>query len=150
MSDHEIAMIASWADNGGPRGNPADMPPPRQFASQNEWSIGTPDLIVSSPVRKVDAVAADFQGDVDPSPIGLPEERYVKAVRLGEVTGSLETQLRRLAAGDPFDFEGEDNPEHSATTGAARSRLLASASMISPTMASCGRSWLSTVMSALA
>jgi type II secretory ATPase GspE/PulE/Tfp pilus assembly ATPase PilB-like protein len=39
------------------------------------------------------------------------DERFVKAVRLGEVTGTLEIQLRRLAAGDPFDFDGEDKPE---------------------------------------
>ena len=28
LSDDEIAKIAWWADNGAPRGNPADMPPP--------------------------------------------------------------------------------------------------------------------------
>jgi hypothetical protein len=50
LSDDEIAMIARWAEAGAPRGNPADMPPPRQFADQDKWSIGTPDLIVSSPV----------------------------------------------------------------------------------------------------
>jgi RNA polymerase sigma factor (sigma-70 family) len=39
-------------------------------------------------------------------------EEYVKAVRLGEVTGTLEIQLQRLAAREPFDFEGDDNLEH--------------------------------------
>ena len=29
LSDEEIAKIAKWADSGAPRGNPADMPPPR-------------------------------------------------------------------------------------------------------------------------
>ena len=32
LSDDEIAMIAKWADSGAPRGNPADMPPPRVYA----------------------------------------------------------------------------------------------------------------------
>src|SRR5262245_23654960 len=32
LSDDEIAMIGRWADNGAPQGNPADMPPPIQFA----------------------------------------------------------------------------------------------------------------------
>src|SRR5712692_6509236 len=32
LSDDEIAMIAKWADSGAPRGNPADLPPPRQWA----------------------------------------------------------------------------------------------------------------------
>ena len=31
LSDEEVAMIAKWADAGAPRGNPADMPAPRQY-----------------------------------------------------------------------------------------------------------------------
>jgi hypothetical protein len=85
LIDEEIAKIAAWADNGGPRGNPADMPPPRQFADTTEWRIGKPDLIISSPVRTVQAVGADFQGDVTPTPVGLTEDRFVKAVEVREV-----------------------------------------------------------------
>ena len=36
LSDEEIAKIAAWADNGAPRGNPADMPPPLTFADAND------------------------------------------------------------------------------------------------------------------
>src|SRR6266496_2037460 len=46
LSDDEIATIAKWADSGAPRGNPADMPPPKVYADHNAWAIGTPDLIV--------------------------------------------------------------------------------------------------------
>src|SRR5215510_373921 len=45
LSDQEIATIAAWVDNGAPRGNPADMPPPRVFTDVNAWGIGEPDLI---------------------------------------------------------------------------------------------------------
>ena len=31
LSDAEIALIGRWVDAGAPRGNPADLPPPRQF-----------------------------------------------------------------------------------------------------------------------
>jgi mono/diheme cytochrome c family protein len=31
LSDQEIATISTWVDSGAPRGNPADMPPPRKF-----------------------------------------------------------------------------------------------------------------------
>src|SRR5215467_10051984 len=48
LSDEEIAMVAKRVDDGAPRGNPADMPPPRQFADARVWSIGTPDLILKS------------------------------------------------------------------------------------------------------
>src|SRR6266446_4677005 len=30
-SEEELAKIAKWADTGAPRGNPADMPPPRKW-----------------------------------------------------------------------------------------------------------------------
>src|SRR5579862_6007225 len=31
LSDAEIATIVKWVDSGAPRGNQADMPPPRKF-----------------------------------------------------------------------------------------------------------------------
>ena len=49
LSDEEIAKIARWADSGAPRGNPADMPPPRKWEDAGTWSIGAPDLIVKLP-----------------------------------------------------------------------------------------------------
>ena len=85
LTDGEIAKIASWADSGAPRGNPADAPPPRQFPSGADWSFGTPDLVVSSPVRTIKAVEADFQGDIGVTRTGLTEDRYIKAVEVREV-----------------------------------------------------------------
>src|SRR5947207_14710030 len=49
LSDQEIATIVKWVDNGSPQGNPADMPPPRQFKEANAWQIDQPDLIVTLP-----------------------------------------------------------------------------------------------------
>jgi mono/diheme cytochrome c family protein len=85
LSDEEIAKIASWVDNGAPRGNPADMPAARQFADAGAWTIGTPDLIVSSPVITVKPVAPDLQADIGIVPVGLTEDRYVKAVQVREI-----------------------------------------------------------------
>jgi hypothetical protein len=85
LTDAEIATIAAWVDAGAPRGNPADMPPPRQYASTAGWTIGKPDLIVSSPAKTVEAVAADWFGALDPVPTGLTEDRYIKAVEIKEV-----------------------------------------------------------------
>jgi hypothetical protein len=85
LSDEEIARIAKWVASGAPQGNPNDMPPLRQFADREQWSIGTPDLIVSSPVHVLKAVAPDYFGPLDPSPTGLTEDRYIKAVEFREV-----------------------------------------------------------------
>jgi hypothetical protein len=49
LSDQQIETIARWVDAGAPRGNPAEMPPPRQFDDADRWHIGKPDLIVAMP-----------------------------------------------------------------------------------------------------
>lgn len=85
LSDAEIAAIAKWADNGAPRGNPADMPPPRQFADTTAWAIGTPDVIVKTNEILVKANSPDWWGEIPSVPIGLTEDRYVAAMEIKEV-----------------------------------------------------------------
>ncbi len=85
LSADEISMVARWVDSGAPRGNPADMPPPIQWADADEWTIGEPDLIVSSPRMVAPAVSADYHDELGPVPTGLTEDRYIKAVEVKEV-----------------------------------------------------------------
>ena len=47
LSDDEVAMIAAWADNRMPEGDPAHLPAPREFDDSGEWTI-RPDLVVRS------------------------------------------------------------------------------------------------------
>src|SRR5690349_9112216 len=80
LSDAEIATIAAWVDAGAPRGNPADMPPPRTFDDLDRWHIGKPDLIVTMPKPVTVAPEgpdwwANYVADT-----GLTEDRYIKAV----------------------------------------------------------------------
>jgi mono/diheme cytochrome c family protein len=85
LSDEEIAKIGTWVDSGAPQGNPADMPPPRQFADSNVWSIGTPDLIVSSPLITVKAEGSDFHDPyLGASPTGLTKDRWIAAIEARE------------------------------------------------------------------
>jgi hypothetical protein len=80
LTDEEIATIAAWADAGAPRGNPADMPPPPTFPDDEQWHIGTPDLIVEIPKEHVvPAEGADLWIDYI-AKSGLTEDRYLKAV----------------------------------------------------------------------
>ena len=80
LSDDEIATIVRWVDSGAPRGNPADMPPPRDFARLYEWQVGEPDWIVSIPEPYVVAPEApDWFGRLE-SPTGLTEDRWIKSV----------------------------------------------------------------------
>src|SRR5580658_8928440 len=59
LSDQEIATLVKWADSGAPKGDPADMPPPRKFDDEAQWHI-RPDLILKLPKDiVVPAQAAD-------------------------------------------------------------------------------------------
>ena len=82
LSDDEIALIARWVDAGAPRGNPADLPPPRDFG--DGWEIGEPDLIVRTPSVTMPAAAPDRWGALAPVPLGLTEDRHVSAMQVKE------------------------------------------------------------------
>jgi hypothetical protein len=85
LGDEEIATITAWADNGAPQGNPADMPPPKQFPPVGAWSLGTPpDLIVSSPTWTVRSVGGDTYPDIGSTPTGLREDRWIKSFEVRE------------------------------------------------------------------
>ena len=85
LSAAEVAKVAKWADSGAPRGNPADMPPARQWSDGNAWRIGTPDLIVKGKDIVVKANSPDWWGEIEPVAIPLDEDRYVSAVEIREV-----------------------------------------------------------------
>ena len=85
LTEEEIEKIAVWADNGAPLGNPADLPPPLQFAGEDEWTIGEPDLIIESPEIVVPAAAPDKWTSLGTVPIGLDVDRYVAAVEVKEI-----------------------------------------------------------------
>lgn len=80
LTDEEIATIAAWADEGAPRGNPQDLPPPPTFPDDEQWHIGTPDLIVEIPKEHVvPAEGSDLWIDYI-AKSGLTGDRYLKAV----------------------------------------------------------------------
>src|SRR5688500_19985153 len=85
LSDEEVAKIAKWADSGAPRGNMADMPPPRTWPDGASWHAGEPDLIVESPEILVKANTPDWWGEFTPTKLPITEDRYVKSVELRDV-----------------------------------------------------------------
>jgi hypothetical protein len=86
LTDEEIALITKWASSGSPQGTPADLPAPRAFEDENSrWTLGEPDLIVSTPEVTVKAGAPDYWGELTPAPTGLTEDRWVKSVEIREV-----------------------------------------------------------------
>src|SRR5262245_38468223 len=104
LSDEEIAKIAAWADNGAPRGTSADLPAPLQFVDSNAWTIGKPDLIVSTPAVHMKAVNPDWWGNAGFGDTGLTEDRYVSAVEIKEVNDTQHTASATTTVGGLFIF----------------------------------------------
>ena len=112
LSDGEIAMVAAWVDNGAPRGDPADMPPPRVFPDAASWQIGEPDLIVRYPTVPVPAEGPDMFGSVY-SPLEIEEDRYIQAIQHRPV-GEGSTRVVHHALSFVVDLE-EDTQMPSAS-----------------------------------
>ena len=113
LSDDEIATIVDWVDAGAPRGNPADAPPPREFADRDQWHTGEPDWIVPIPEPfVVPAEGANWWGDLF-SDTGLTEDRWIKAVETKPsaegfpVVHHAVTRLQESADAEEGDFLNE-------------------------------------------
>jgi hypothetical protein len=103
LNDRDIATIMAWVDAGAPEGNPADMPPPKQFADGEQWLIGKPDLIVSLPRDVIVAAKAPDQWPdilVDPK---LTEDRYIKGVQIIPMKGFPVIHHIRTSIVEPSD-----------------------------------------------
>jgi hypothetical protein len=85
LTDDQIQTFVQWADAGAPLGNPADMPPAKKWANDNEWQaakdLGQPDLVVKSEPYTMAAHHQDVWWR-PASNIGLTEPRWVKAVEI--------------------------------------------------------------------
>ena len=85
LSDDQIGTITQWVDSGAPFGDAKDMPPPRQWPTDNEWQaaklLGQPDLVMTSapytmPPQHQDAWFRPL------SAIPVTEPRWVRAVEM--------------------------------------------------------------------
>jgi hypothetical protein len=117
LSDEEIATIVNWVDGGAPMGNPADMPPPRQFADTTEWQIGKPDLVVRYPAHEVPKAGPDLFGSLYTN-LDLKEDRYIRAIQTRPVgPGSRRVVHHALSyAVDPSE-DTQSNGDDSASDG---------------------------------
>jgi len=85
LSDEQIAAIVKWVRGGTPEGDPAAMPPPLVFDDSGGWTLGEPDLILSTEEFMVAGDAPDWWGDIQSIPTGLTEDRYVASVEIREI-----------------------------------------------------------------
>jgi hypothetical protein len=81
LSDGQIATIAKWVDSGAPQGDPADLPKPLEFANENTWFLGQPDLTVTTDEFKMYPKGSDWWIDQFGELI-VPEDRWIKAMEI--------------------------------------------------------------------
>lgn len=112
LTARERATLIAWVEQGTPEGDPAKLPPPREWPEG--WTIGEPDAIFAMPepyTVKADGALPYQRFRVE---TGFTEEKWVKAIELmpGErsVIHHIIVYLRDAARGDGFE-----NMEHFAS-----------------------------------
>lgn len=81
MTPREKELIGRWSEQGAPEGDPKRAPSPPKYPPDG-WRLGTPDLVVSMPQGfPVPATGPDIYRSFV-LPVGLPEDRWVKAVEM--------------------------------------------------------------------
>ena len=109
LTDQEIATIVKWVDSGAPKGDPADMPPPRKFDNGNTWHMGQPDVIVQLPKDiVVPAQGADKWIDVVVD-AGLNEDRYIQGIEILPLKGFRSVHHVTTAMKHEDDSDDGDN-----------------------------------------
>lgn len=85
LTDEEIETIVTWVMNGMPEGDPADMPPPVEFPTGEDFQtseiLGEPDLIIYTKPFDVPASGNDLWWRPR-VPTGLTKDRYVRATEV--------------------------------------------------------------------
>jgi mono/diheme cytochrome c family protein len=86
LTDDELEAVLAWIDAGAPKGDPRDMPAPKQFANDDVWNFadvfgGPPDLIIKSTPYTMPALAQDHWWKPE-VPTGLTEDRWIRGIEI--------------------------------------------------------------------
>ena len=78
LTQAEIDTIVAWANAGAPKGNPEDLPPPKQWVEG--WSIPKPDVIfqLPKPFSIPESGVLEYQYVILPT--GFTEDKWVQFV----------------------------------------------------------------------
>jgi hypothetical protein len=85
LTDSQITTITHWVDQGAPRGDPKDMPAPKQWPNDDGWQLskqfGEPDLVIKSDPYTMPSKGQDtwFKPLTQ---IPITEPRWVRAVEM--------------------------------------------------------------------
>jgi peroxiredoxin len=74
LSDAEQGQLLAWIEEGMPRGDDADLPPPRKWPEG--WVIGKPDVVIEMPI--------EFEVPAETPRGGVPYKHYVAPTNFEE------------------------------------------------------------------
>ncbi|HUK35165.1 MAG TPA: hypothetical protein VLV86_14705 [Vicinamibacterales bacterium] len=84
LATGDIATLGAWSDAGAPEGNPADAPPPRQFA--DGWNIVAPGNVPDRIVQMPQPYQIPAKGTIEYTyiiiPSGFTEDTWVTAAEI--------------------------------------------------------------------
>jgi len=104
LNDEELEKISVWARTGAAQGDPADAPEALVFDDSVKWTLGEPDLVVTTSDFFKEAGSPDWWGDLPRVPTGLTEDRYVKSVEIVEVNDVPNAGTGRETVGGRYIF----------------------------------------------
>ena len=93
LTDEQIDTIVRWVDSGTPPGDPKDLPPAKEWPSEEGWQLaeqyGQPDIVIQSAPYTVPARGQDAWWKPLSEELPLTEPRWVRAVEMrpGSVAG---------------------------------------------------------------
>jgi len=109
LSEEEIQTIVAWVDQGAALGDPANLPPPIQLASADDWRMaaefGPPDIVVGTPGIEVPTAGNDMWYSPI-MPTNLAEERCIKALQVKPGAGNAKSVVHH--ANSSFQLLLED------------------------------------------
>jgi hypothetical protein len=84
LSEQEIRTVVAWVDQGAPRGNDADMPPPPVLPEGGAWQLErmlgrAPDVVIRTTPYSVEAQGQDQWWNPGTAWPALPEARWMMA-----------------------------------------------------------------------
>ena len=109
LTDEQIDTIVRWVDSGTPPGDPKDLPPAKQWPSEDVWQLaeqyGQPDIVVESAPYTVPAQGQDAWWKPLSEVLPVTEARWVRAVEMrpGSLAGRRVTHhaLAQLLQDEP-------------------------------------------------
>jgi mono/diheme cytochrome c family protein len=91
LSDEQIDTIVRWVDAGAPKGDPKDLPAPKQWPDEQGWNFAElfgqkePDLVIRSLPYTMPARGQD-NWDKRVTETGITEPRWVRAIEIRPAT----------------------------------------------------------------